>query len=353
MKLFMILGTLFAFPAFAQTLDMSQFAIQTADGQTHYTGYVRSPNHGEGATYFDPTMIGTLPASFDWEAQGVKTPVRDQGSCGSCWAFGSTQAYENNIKRMDSALIDLSEQQIVSCDNAYNGCGGGDFAFDWMIANGQTTEDKFPYTASNARCKTGLPLATAKPLRWGYVGGSTTTPSTDAVKTAIMQYGTIAATVHAGNGWSVNSSGVLGGCGGGTTNHIIAITGWDDAINGGSWRMKNSWGTSWGQGGYAWVKYGCWSIADEAAWITYKDTPTPVTPPVVDLPTDIVVAYNKVIVLAVKAVEGVSYTWWINGAQVGQGATYEYTTTVSVQITVKATNASGTASSTTQVTVSL
>lgn len=355
MKFLVVMCVMLAASA-AWAKDSRQAPMPTVSikGKTYYTGAVKPDNWNRGVTFNIPVVpMRALPAQFDWEAQGVKTPVRDQGSCGSCWAFATTQTLENSIKRFGNRDIDLSEQQVVSCAKEFYGCSGGWFAGDYVQKNGQADEAQFPYTASNAKCKSGLTPA-ATPAKWGYVGESSRKPTVDEIKAAIMQYGTVSVTVSASGSWSVNSEGVLAGCGNGGTNHMVAVTGWDDSINGGSWKMKNSWGADWGKDGYAWVKWGCYRIGEETAWMVLQDGPGPIpNVPNVDLPTDVMARYGKTIVLAVKADAGVTYAWFKGTVKVGDGPTLALTTTESVVYKVVATNGSGTAEAMVQVTVQL
>ena len=349
MRLFVIFAMLMATSAMAQTV--------TIEGKDYQTGLKKPADWNRGVTFFNPVVhVATLPAKFDWE-ETVKTPVRDQKSCGSCWAFATTQTLENAVKRMDGKDIDFSEQQIVSCAKEFYGCGGGWYAGDYIVKNGQAEESLFPYSASNASCKSGLP-ASAKPIRWAFAGGANRAPTNDEIKTAIQTFGVVSVTVSASSGWGVDANGVLKGCGSGRTNHMVAVTGWDDSINGGSWKMKNSWGSGWGNKGYAWVKYGCYRIAEEAAYVVLRDgDPTPPVDdvPVVNLPVDVMVRYNKPISLAVKAEDGTTYQWFsaTTKAKVGDGPILTITPVKTEVFTLRATNRAGMAEGSVQVNILL
>lgn len=95
------------------------------------------------------------PSSLDWRKRGVVTGVKDQGSCGSCWAFSSTGAIEGINAIVTEDLISLSEQELVDCDTTSDGCDGGymDYAFEWVINNGGIdTETDYPYTGIGGTC---------------------------------------------------------------------------------------------------------------------------------------------------------------------------------------------------------
>lgn len=85
-----------------------------------------------------PGNASDLPASIDWSSRGAVTKVKDQGQCGSCWAFSTTGALEGAYQRKFGSLKSFSEQQLVSCDDSDSGCNGGlmENAFDWVTKNG-------------------------------------------------------------------------------------------------------------------------------------------------------------------------------------------------------------------------
>lgn len=115
-------------------------------------------NEGIPQTFSDDLSV---PSSVDWRKEGKVTAVKDQGSCGSCWAFSSTGALESAFAIKDGTLESLSEQQLVDCSTAYgnNGCGGGWYfwSYDYLIGGGNTkymeTEANYKYTGRDGTCK--------------------------------------------------------------------------------------------------------------------------------------------------------------------------------------------------------
>lgn len=214
-----------------------------------------------GLEYALPAV--TLPAAFT----GVWSSVKNQGSCGSCWAFSTCAQFEAAIKIKSGTNVDLSEQNLVSCNSSGWGCNGGWFAHDYHITPGAVLESCFGYTALDSPCKTTC----AYPYKlsgWSYIGGSNSVPSTTAIKTAIYTYGSVAAAVYVDNFFQAYKTGVYNHCkrvrG---VNHAIILCGWDDAK--GAWLMKNSWGTSWGEKGFMWIKYGCDNVGYGANYVIY------------------------------------------------------------------------------------
>ncbi len=228
----------------------------------------------------------TLPAAWDWRTSGAGlTPVRDQGNCGSCWAFATVGVLESAFRVKMGIDINASEQFLVSCNNAKAdyyypsnwGCNGGWYAHDYhskKLGNlqsviGAVAEADMVYTTSNGTCKT----VSNHPHRissWSYIAGYTV-PSVEQIKTAIYNYGPVAASICASTAFNYYRSGVFStnesaACGGtNKTNHAIVLVGWDDATQ--SWILRNSWGPAWGEQGYMRIKYGTSNVGYSANYV--------------------------------------------------------------------------------------
>ena len=199
-----------------------------------------------------------LPAYVDWRDQGVVTPVRNQGGCGSCWAFAAVAALESHIAIKTGKLLDFSPQQLVSCVANPQQCGGTggcqgsipELAFNYTnTAGGITSESSYPYTAQDGPCDASkiAPLAT--------IDGYVLVPPDDALQlqTAIATFGPIAVSVAAGDPFVYYGGGILDSyddCGW-EINHAVTAEGYGVADDGtGYWLIRNSWGTGWGESGY-------------------------------------------------------------------------------------------------------
>ncbi|EGR33817.1 papain family cysteine protease, putative, partial [Ichthyophthirius multifiliis] len=192
--------------------------------------------------------VEDLPDSVDWRTQGAVTPVKDQGQCGSCWAFSTTGSLEGANYLQNKTLSAFSEQQLMDCSWLYGnlGCNGGLMprAFKWVASHGVTTEDKYPYEAkSHFSCKNKNGEFKISSYQEIPVGDC------DALAQSVSQRPTSIA-VDASN-WQSYSSGVFDDCAT-RLNHGVLAVGYTSEY----WIVKNSWNTSWGQQGYINLKRG-------------------------------------------------------------------------------------------------
>jgi cathepsin L len=228
-----------------------------------------------------PPFSASAPRA-DWRTYGKVTPIRDQGHCGSCWAFAAIGAYESSYLIRNNISSDTSEQAMLSCSGAGN-CGGGwpGPAFDWLIANGTDKEVDYPYTATNG--VTGAChgfTAEYKAAAWGFVKPSYTQASVAEIKQALATYGPILAGVQATAEFQAYTGGVFyQAVPANALNHAVVLVGWDEnqvGPNGakGAWIMRNSWGTGWGtvadygsERGYMYLAYNSSNVGTYLQWV--------------------------------------------------------------------------------------
>ena len=255
--------------AFISTSVMAEnFTVDTVDGPK-ITGYLGLGDKDKLVYQKPAVKESEIPETFDWrDSEGVLPPVRDQGQCGSCWAFAIIGALESaEMVQAGKQVSDYSEQHMVSCDKYSYGCNGGFMSSaDFLIRSGVTDETSFPYKARDLRCKSGLEIK-AKATKYALIGEPGKKPAQKDIKAALIKNGPLFVTVMAGgSGWNGATENVTTCRTRGNTNHMVQIVGYDRT---GYW-IKNSWGKLWGKEGYAHIKYGCDKIADEAGFIVVE-----------------------------------------------------------------------------------
>ena len=205
----------------------------------------------------------SLPSSFDWRnasGNNFVTPIRDQGSCGSCWAFAVTAALESKALitfNWAGTNLNLSEQIVVSCSGA-GSCSGGSpvTASNFLKTTGTNLETCYPYTAQNGNCSSACPNwqnSTYKINDWSYIS-SGSPPTASALKNALYTSGPVVAVFDVYTDFFSYRSGVYSYVNGAYEGgHAILIVGWNDADS--AFIVKNSWNATWGESGYFRIAY--------------------------------------------------------------------------------------------------
>ncbi|XP_049585369.1 cathepsin S, ortholog2, tandem duplicate 1 [Syngnathus scovelli] len=194
-----------------------------------------------------------IPDSVDWRDQKYVTSVKMQGSCGSCWAFSAAGALEGQLARTTGRLVDLSPQNIMDCSGKYGnrGCYGGfiSAAFQYVIDNGGIDSEKsYPYTGKFGQCRYSAAQRAAN------CSGYNVLPENDedALKQALAVIGPISVAIDASRPtFAFYSSGVYddASCSK-SVNHAVLAVGYGTQDGKQFWLVKNSWGASFGDGGY-------------------------------------------------------------------------------------------------------
>ncbi len=236
------------------------------------TGLEIPVDSGEAKPKPLPQADMVLPEKWDWRSQGVgMPPIRNQGSCGSCWAFGTVAALEGSIAVFDKQIVNLSEQQVLDCNGTWYSCNGGYWAYNVFLNPGAGLESAYGYTAYDGQCKKNIDHPYKIESYHGISSGNI-----DAIKAAIYQYGAVGVTTAVCGSFPGYGGGIYDSteCNWAQTNHIVALVGWDDTVTHkkgkGIWIMRNSWGTSWGEQGYMRMAYGTARIEDDATYVIYK-----------------------------------------------------------------------------------
>ncbi|NXB34363.1 CATS protein, partial [Eulacestoma nigropectus] len=197
--------------------------------------------------------VGDVPEALDWRDKGCVTEVKNQGACGSCWAFSAVGALEAQVKLKTGNLVSLSAQNLVDCSGMYGnkGCAGGFMteAFQYIIDNGGIeSEESYPYTAQNGTCRYNASARAASCSRFLEL------PEGDeaALRDAVATVGPVAVAIdatrpsfflyHSGGYDDPQCSQVV--------NHGVLVVGYGSLDNKEYWLVKNSWGVHFGDAGY-------------------------------------------------------------------------------------------------------
>jgi len=210
--------------------------------------------------YVPRANVSHHPDNFDWSWVGLVSSVKDQGQCGSCWAFSACGVMEAQLYMKKSELIELSPQYLVDCDNdcidfdesnnkvCDNGCNGGlpAIAFQHVIDNGISTLADYPYTAQDGTCDYDSSSLVTGWHHWNVVSFD----SEEDIIDYLALYGPLSVLIHSEELFYY-TGGVFNGDCETQYDHAVLLTGWGVTDDGTPyWIIKNSWGKSWGMDGY-------------------------------------------------------------------------------------------------------
>jgi len=229
-------------------LGMNFMADWTDAEYKKVRGYKQGASKAQAKTIFVGNNTA-VPASVDWVTAGAVTPVKNQGSCGSCWAFSTTGGMEGRYQLAGHDLTSFSEQQFVDCSSAQGneGCNGGlmDQAFTYAEATAIDTEAAYPYTGKDGTCT--IPAAGVTKVK-GFTDVKTNDPV--ALEAAVAEGPVSIAVDGASIGFQLYMGGIITRLCGTSLDHGVLAVGYGTDNGTDYWLVKNSWGASWGIGGY-------------------------------------------------------------------------------------------------------
>jgi len=205
-----------------------------------------------------PTNLEDTPESFDWRDKGAVTSIKNQGMCGSCWAFSAVGNIEGQLQIKTGKAVDLSPQQLVDCDRKVDqGCDGGDmnYAFDYLTeVGGIDTLADYPYDGDDEKCRYDPSKSVAKVIGYKYAGST----DEEVIKNFLYTTGPLAIGINA-EPLQFYIFGIFNPwfewiCDPADQNHGVVLVGYGvhKGIFGDTpyWIVKNSWGWIWGERGY-------------------------------------------------------------------------------------------------------
>jgi len=239
------------FRAINQFTDLTEFEFATL-----YLTY--TPNNRITHTTPVNIMSQIFAEELDWRAKGKVNAVKNQGACGSCWAFGSLSAVETAYAIKYDTLLDFSEQQLVDCVKAAAGCGGGsnDVSFNYQEKNGicNTTDYPIAYAAKQGPCYQNNCTAQAKVHTYGHMIAKSEMSFMHALNNGAVSIGIDASDFSSYGGGIVDETSKCGH----NRDHSMTIVGYgyDSDQKENYYIVRNSWGPSWGESGYMRIKRG-------------------------------------------------------------------------------------------------
>ncbi|KAI9558063.1 hypothetical protein GHT06_014816 [Daphnia sinensis] len=212
----------------------------------------------EESNNIDPQRRQSIPAKLSYKDDPCMPDVKNQGSCGSCWAFAAINPLEFAQCKKGDVPIVLSEKQLVDCDRSNGGCQGGWYTDAWdyikRVRGSAKTSLYGRYNARRGICRFRQRMIGAKVLSYKYVKPNDVV----AMQDAMLKYGPLAVALTVANTLVSYGSGIYDdpACDNREVNHAVVLVGWDTVDGVDYWIARNSWGDKWGEKGYFRIKRG-------------------------------------------------------------------------------------------------
>lgn len=241
-------------------MELNDFADLTADEfRAQHLGFNKPGRLFDRPKNYVELDTTNLASSVDWVSRGAVTPVKNQGRCGSCWAFSTVGAVEGAMYLKTGELQSYSEQQLVDCSTANHGCHGGlmDYGFQYVKSHPLMLESEYPYRGMDGTCR----ATTGSGQVTGYVD---VPPTAESLKAALNRQPVSVAIEADQSSFQLYKTGVItSGCGTHLDHGVLAV-----GYDGNAIKVKNSWGAAWGDNGYVQVDASQCGITMSASYPT-------------------------------------------------------------------------------------
>lgn len=203
-------------------------------------------NQATAEMYKLQNIYSEVPAEHDWRAKGAVGPVKNQGSCGSCWAFSTIANIEGLYAIKNGKYESFSEQELVDCDTVDHGCNGGLMtnAFTWLKNKGVENDANYPYHGRKETCHFDAGKATYK-----VTGYKNVSKNEEEILKVLYETGPLSIAVDATD-FQTYTKGIKRTCNFRGLNHGVALVGYGEENGVKYWVVRNSWGKGWGEQGY-------------------------------------------------------------------------------------------------------
>jgi hypothetical protein len=246
-------------------IQANGWTFNVGDNSMLYQGLDRLSHPGTdpacSPTVSTASAVSNDAAKLPFRFSCVNVPIKNGGT-GNGWLWASTGTFERTIKYVSGVTASLSEIWLLECNPYGWDATNGWFASDIFFRDGAVLSSNF---TSGSSC-VGVPIS-YQANGWSFCGNGYGVASTDSIKTAILNYGAVAAMVYVDSYFIAYSGGVFNAASTGNVNYFVVICGWDDANN--AWVITPSWGTNWGENGYMRIAYGCHNIGWAANYLIY------------------------------------------------------------------------------------
>jgi len=235
------------------TMAHNMFSDMTEQEKEGYMGLKLPEGFETDAWTASNGVESRAPASLDWRTDSCLQPVKDQGQCGSCWAFSAIGSFEFQFCKTYGTSLALSEQQLVDCDTYDGGCQGGWYynAWTYLQSYGSNSGYEYGYTGAQGGCRYNSGAVYAVVSSFSQISSNP-----NSIMDA-LQYGPVSVALNAMTSFQAYNGGVYSSSScGGAPNHAVIVVGYGNLNGQDYWVVRNSWTAGWGQGGYALVLRG-------------------------------------------------------------------------------------------------